>query len=715
MTDRDNYMLKAMRNPWIWLPASIVLLVLATAFFLVLLNNRGIGLLLLLLLGTAGTLIGTHIIRSKRKLKDIIAKSEYLERYSESIVDLNESEERYHMLFDHAAFPISLADAKTEKLVAFNNITHEIHGYSYDEFKDLTFADLEIVNSPAERQERIKKMLEQGSVIFETRHRTKDGGIIDLLVSSVVVQVGGKTLIQNIGANITNLKRTQNALSKSEERFRRLVEYIPDSLFLHDMDGKILDANHSACESLGYTREELIGLYIQDIDEEFILDKHLKSFKEMDPGVPITFEGLQKRKDGTTIPAEIRLLIFESDERQLILALVRNIAARKRAEEDRKKLETQLAYAQKMQAIGTLAGGIAHNFNNLLMGIQGNISLMSIDKGPDDPDFARLNNIQKLIDSGAKLTGQLLGYAREGKYETRPVSLNRLVKETASTFGAARKEISIHYDLDDSIYLVNADQGQIEQALLNLYVNAAEAMPGGGELFLKTANASHRVMKGRPYTPAPGKYVQITISDTGTGIDKEIIERVFDPFFTTKGFAQGTGLGLASVYGIIKSHGGYIEVESERGEGTRFIIHLPATKEVIKKEKERSDEILTGKETILLVDDEELVIEAGQHMLENMGYNVLLAKNGRDALEQFMGKKDKIDLVLLDMVMPDMGGGETYNRMKKINPNVKVLLSSGYGLDGEAKEILERGCNGFIQKPFKMKDLSEKVREVLTA
>ena len=669
--------------------------------------------LVLLVIGGLCVGIGSNLSRPRKKQAEIQGNEDEPSRIEQLTSALKESEERYRLLFEHPAFPISLLDAETGELVAFNKCAHEIHGYSSEEFEQLTFEDMELDVTAEERARRRKKIIEEGSILFEARHQTKTSGTIDLLVSSVAVDIEGKHCIQNIGVDITELKRTQEDLRKSENRFRQLVDSAPDALFLHDLDGRIIAANQSACESLGYSRDELIGLYIQDIDDKFILGKHLKKFKELEPGIPITFEGLQKRKDGTTFPAEIRLLIVEFDDRHLMLALVRDVTERKYAEEERKKLETQLAYAQRIQAIGTLAGGIAHNFNNLLMGIQGNVSLILFEKKPEDSDYLKLRNIQQLVENGAKLTNQLLGYAREGKYEVKPINLNKLIKETTGPFGATKKAISIHSELAENLMGIKADQGQIEQALLNLYINAADAMPGGGNLFLKTANITHRDMENKPYKPKPGNYVRFDIRDTGTGMDKETLDRIFDPFFTTKGFAQGTGLGLASVYGIIKGHGGYIEVDSEKDRGTSFTIFLPSTDTPIKEENGVTGEIIMGQETILFVDDEELILEAGEQMLQNLGYHVLLARNGKEAVDLFIKNPDPIDMVLLDMIMPDMGGGEAYDRMKEINPGVKVLLSSGYGLDGEAKEILDRGCNGFIQKPFRMKELSLKLREIL--
>jgi len=386
---------------------------------------------------------------------------------------------------------------------------------------------------------------------------------------------------------------------------------------------------------------------------------------------------------------------------------------RKQAEKEKKKLESQLKYTQRMKSLSTLAGGMAHNFNNLLMGIQGNASLVLFETDSAHPSYKRLKNIEKQVQTGSKLTGQLLGYAREGGYEVKSINVNQVVKETSNTFGTTIKDIRVYQDFAKDLWGIKADQGQIEQVLLNLYVNASDAMPGGGDLFLKTMNVTDKDMKNKPYEVEPGNYVFLSVTDTGTGMDKETMERIFEPFFTTKGMSKSTGLGLASVYGIIKAHGGYIDVYSERGHGTTFEIYLPASKKEETKEKEAATEVLDGKKTILLVDDEDVIIDVCKEILKALGYKVLIASGGIKALEIYKKNKDKINIVILDMIMPGVGGGEAYDRMKEINPDIKVLLSSGYSIDGQAADILKRGCNGFIQKPFNMKQLAEKIREIL--
>ncbi|MCJ7617989.1 MAG: response regulator, partial [Desulfobacterales bacterium] len=386
---------------------------------------------------------------------------------------------------------------------------------------------------------------------------------------------------------------------------------------------------------------------------------------------------------------------------------------RKQAEEKTKKIEAQLQMAQKMEAIGTLAGGIAHDFNNLLMGIQGNASLMLMAIDSSHPHYNRLKSIEKQIQSGAKLTSRLLGYARKGKYEVTPISLNKLVKEISYTFGMTRKKIVIHQKLAEDLLTIEADQGQIEQVLLNLFANAADAMPSGGDLILETMNVKDKDIKGDLYDPKAGNYVMLIIKDTGAGMDKSTMKRIFDPFFTTKKIKSGTGLGLASVYGIIKAHGGYIDVKSIKNHGTTFMIYLPESKRNVRKVTKTSDKLINGTGTVLLVDDEEVIREVCKELLKHIGYKVFLANDGEKAIELYRKNQDEIDIVLLDMIMPNMSGGEVYDRIKEINPDIKVLLSSGYSIDGEATAILNRGCNAFIQKPFNINELSGKIRKII--
>jgi two-component system cell cycle sensor histidine kinase/response regulator CckA len=390
-----------------------------------------------------------------------------------------------------------------------------------------------------------------------------------------------------------------------------------------------------------------------------------------------------------------------------------DITTRKQAEIEKMKLESQLQSSQKMEAIGTLAGGIAHDFNNLLMGIQGRTSLMLIDTDLPQLHYEELKGIEDIVKSAAGLTKQLLGFARTGKYEVKPADMNELIHKSSQMFGRTNREIKIHTKYQESIWSVEVDRSQIEQVLLNLYVNAWQAMPGGGELYLQTENVMFDESYSKPYKLSPGKYVKISVTDTGVGMDEATQERIFEPFFTTKKMGRGIGLGLASTYGIIKNHDGIINVFSQKGEGTTFEIYLPASEKEVVEEKKLPEAVLKGTETVLFVDDEDMIVGIGKKTLKRMGYDVITAKNGKEAIELYKENKARVDIVVLDMIMPEMGGGETYDKLKEINPSVRVLLSSGYSIEGQASEILKRGCDGFIQKPFRMRLLSRKIREVL--
>lgn len=396
-----------------------------------------------------------------------------------------------------------------------------------------------------------------------------------------------------------------------------------------------------------------------------------------------------------------------------VLGTYEDITEGKRSEEERKRLERIVQRTQRLDAIGTLAGGIAHNFNNLLMTILGNVSLMLLDLDSIHPHYELLKEIRNQVNNGSWLAKQLLGYARKGRYYVQTMDLNSMVRRVSQTIAVTRKQVVVHTDMEDDLLAIEADQSQIDQVLMNLCINAADAMPAGGDLVLKTENVTETEMTGTAYDAKPGNYVKLTVSDTGKGMDKETMERIFEPFFTTKEMGRGTGLGLASVYGIVKGHGGYIDVESEVGRGTTFTVYLPATEEKTEAAVEPSWEITSGSGTILLVDDEERVLLVGRRLLERLGYKVIEARSGQEAIDTYRDKKAEIGLVILDIIMPRMGGGEVYDWMKEINPAVRVLLSSGYDIDKEAKEILARGCDDFIQKPFDLQDLSQKIREVL--
>jgi PAS domain S-box-containing protein len=516
-------------------------------------------------------------------------------------------------------------------------------------------------------------------------------------------------LSQAFNYMLTNLKDAEE-----QSRYKELLENVDDAVYILDQNGSVLEANEAAYLQLGYLPEQFFKLNLSDIlpprETRSILSQLGRDDSDETPK-KITIETTHTKIDGELIPVEIQSRAISYRGRNVILNVARDITARIEAEKEKKHLESQLIHSQKMEAVGTLAGGIAHDFNNLLMGIQGYVSLMRLQTKPGDPNEDYIKGIENAVMNAANLTNQLLGFARKGKYTLRQTSLNRIVENSTKMFTRTKKEILTHLKLQKDIWNVKVDQGQIEQVLINLYLNAWHAMPTGGDLFIQTENVFLSEDYCKPFDVPGGNYVKVSVTDTGTGISSKVIERIFEPFFTTKEVGKGTGLGLASAYGIIKNHSGIIRVYSEDGNGTTFNIYLPASDDKAAIDVKVNRKLMKGQEKILLVDDEAATIQVEELMLKELGYKVLVALSGHEAVKLY--KDNRVDLVALDMIMPEMNGKDTYEALKKINPAVKVLLVSGYSLNKQIEELMDQGCNGFIQKPFDIVQLSQKIREVL--
>lgn len=544
-----------------------------------------------------------------------------------------------------------------------------------------------------------------------------------------------KNLYKNLDMQVHSLTKTKEALQENAEklhmanqRMSEIIEFLPDATFVVDGNKKIIAWNKASEEITGIAKADIIGTdeyarAFYGIRRPILADFVMSGHGLADDELKKYYLSVQKKgsilygisrtthlsnKDIEFLSGVACPLFDRSGDITGAIESIRDIT-------EVKRLEMQVMQSKKLDTIGTLAGGVAHDFNNLLMGILGYINLMLHDKGLSKTQYNMLKKIEHQALSGAELSKRLLGFARGGRYEVSPTYLNNIIEKTVDTFSRTRKDIVIYEDYEKEPWTSEVDRIQMEQVVLNMLINAGEAMPDGGTLYIESKNVELSDKIALQYDLQPGRYVKFSIRDTGKGMDNKTLERVFDPFYTTKEMGKGAGLGLASAYGIIKAHGGSIHVESEIGRGSRFTVFLPASDKAAEIKVSIEKKIEKGNELILLVDDEEIVLDVASAMLEALGYKVITAKSGSEAIDLYRKKGSHIDLVIMDMIMPRMGGGELFDALKDINPDVRILLSSGYSIDGKAREIMNKGCNGFIQKPFKLDDLSQKIREILNS
>ncbi len=419
------------------------------------------------------------------------------------------------------------------------------------------------------------------------------------------------------------------------------------------------------------------------------------------------------KKDGSRIDCRVRASKLDpKDISKGIIVVITDIS-------ELKLLQIQLQQAQKMEAIGVLAGGISHDFNNILMGIQGHLSLMQIDITDVEKVKSHTKHIRRLVKTAAELTSRLLGFARGGKYQISILDLNDLVRLVLNLFRPTRKDITIDEIFDEGLNAIDGDQSQLEQVFLNLLVNASQAMPDTGKIIVTTNNMFIGEDHKYPFEVKPGRYIKVSVEDTGVGMDSETQKKIFDPFFSTKeaGDQKGRGLGLSTVFGIVKNHGGFILVKSEKGKGACFDVCLPASNDIRIPRSEEGpkpfDQIQKGSETVLLVDDEEEIINVGKNFLEKLGYKPLIARNGLEAVEIFKIYQDEISLVVLDLIMPIMSGKEAFSEIKTIKEDAKILVSTGYAVDDKVEGFLNQGCHGFLQKPFSLNEFARALRRIL--
>jgi two-component system, cell cycle sensor histidine kinase and response regulator CckA len=622
---------------------------------------------------------------------------------------LQETEELYSKLI--AAIPDVVVRTDVNGRVLFiNDITLQISGYKQSEILGKNLLDFIAPEDQKSAIENTILMFDRKLGPKEYTLVMKDGNTIPFEVNSDVLRRNDGTPYGTVSIcrDIRNRLEAEEALRESEKQYRLLVENAHDAIFIAQ-DGKIKFPNPRALEILGFSNEQLSEIpfadFIHTEDRQRVVDLHRRRLSG-EEHLPTNYSFRIVASNGKEYSVQLNAVNIAWEGRPATLNFVRDIT-------DQLNLETSLRQAQKMEAVGTLAGGIAHDFNNLLMGIQGRISLMLFGMESGSPYIEHLNRIEDCVKSATDLTRQLLGFARGGKYEIKPTRMNDILDQSIDMFGRTRKEIQIHKDYEPQLWTTEVDQGQMHQVLLNLFVNAWQAMPGGGNLHLRTENyVTHENMSWPPEL-RPGNYVKISVTDTGIGMDETTKARIFEPFFTTKEMGRGTGLGLASSYGIIRNHGGWICADSDIGQGSTFSFYLPASEIPVTIQNPAPATLLKGTESIMLVDDEAFILDIGKQFLGVLGYTVVTALSGQEALEIYGREFEKIDLVILDMIMPAMDGGETIQRIKSINSKARIILSSGYSIDGKAAEIMKRGCTGFIQKPYGLTELSETIRKAL--
>lgn len=544
--------------------------------------------------------------------------------------------------------------------------------------------------------------------IFESIHLRKDGHIFPVEISSCLITHEGEDILAAFVRDISERKEAEKKLQSSEALYRSLFEYVPDGILLSDNKNHYLDANPAMCSMLGYSREELIKLVTGDI----VAPHEIKNIEPLTKQLMETSELFAqceyRRKDGSTFFAEFRSTLLPDGN---YLSLVRDIS-------ERRNLEEQLQQIQKMESIGRLAGGIAHDFNNLLMPIIGYTELLMLKLPKDDPSNTSLDKIHQTALRAASLTRQILAFSRKQVLEMDVLDLNDVIRNFKSMIQRMIGEhIVIRTCFDSQPCFIKADKGQIEQVLLNLIINARDAMPEGGEITIETAliHLDQKYIEKHIESLTTGQHIMLAVTDTGHGMSPDVKKNIFEPFFTTKPQGQGTGLGLSTSFGIIKQHKGGIWVYSEPDKGTCFKIYLPVAGEKTKPDNKKHEKMIPsqGAETIMVVEDEEITRKFICETLEAYRYRVIEASNPIDALQKFTAAPAKIQLVLTDVIMPELNGRELYDQMHALHPEMKVLFMSGYTDNVIVHQgILDQGVN-FIQKPFSIQSFINKIRYVL--
>lgn len=668
--------------------------------------NLLFGLVLAIAVVTVLSLISQHMIH----LRELRAQAE--RRRAEE--QLLESETTLQSIFKAA--PIGIGLVCNRALIQLNDRMCEMVHYSMEELKGNS---IRILYPDQDEFQRVCKVTyeqigQSGTSTLETQWQRKDGSSIEILLSSTPLdpddQSAGITLT---ALDITERKHNEIALIESQERFRNLAEMLPETIFETDASGRLTFVNQKAVSHFGYSRKDLVrGLNCFDMIAPEDRPRAIENARKVVSGEKIGLNEYKAlRKDGSTFPVILCSSAKYSEGKPAgFRGIVIDIT-------DTKQLEAQLLQAHKMEAVGTLAGGIAHDFNNLLQAIQGYAELLLMRNPEEAPANRELREIERAAKRGGELTRQLLTFSRKVESNLQPVDLNRAVEDVILLLERTiPRMISIKMHLAPDLDFINADAPQIEQLLMNIAINARDAMPDGGALTIETKNiAVDSEYCRRCSEMTPGEYVLLTISDTGHGMDESILEHIFDPFFTTKEVGKGTGLGLAIVYGIVKSHNGHILCASKPEEGATFEFYFPvAARPALSADAvEAEEESNAGRGAVLLVDDDEAIRFFGEQILEMAGYSAICVDNGERALEVYQEQMDEIDLIILDLIMPGLGGVQCMQQLLEINPRARILIATGHVEEGGARGLIEKGARAFIGKPYKIPQMISEIRRAM--
>lgn len=636
---------------------------------------------------------------------------------------LSLSEERFRRLFDRIPAACFTFD-RNGIIRHWNMHSRSLYGYSPKEAVGKPIFAL--ITRPEDRErteDMIARVFTGDSFPNLEREDRCAGGGTRWLLSNVFPYRGPSEKVElgiSVNVDISGQVEARVALAESESRFRTVIEEINAIVVEIDREGRTRLFNRAAERLTGYNTEEVLGEeYFSLLLPERERDRVIATFREILGGKEVAdYVNAVRTRDGSErlVSWTSKAVCDERGEPRGIVAIGADVTERRKLEEEKERLRHNLAQAQKMEAIGSLAGGIAHDYNNILGAIIGHTSRLQTRMDPGDPCRKTVGKIQEYAERAATLTTELIGFARGGKYHVESLSLNDVVNDVVAIISRSfDKSIEIRTDLDPALQSVEGDRGQLRHSLLNLCLNARDAMKAGGTLSLNTRNAFLSAAEARRYhVGRPGACVVLSVTDTGEGMTEEVKQRLFEPFFTTKREEGQTGMGLPMVYGIVKNHNGGIHVESSPGRGACFTVRFPASKRSRRiRPPVPQESAAAGTGTILLVDDEPSIRDMGKELLTALGYDVLLAEDGEAACRIFAEHREKIALVLLDIVMPKMGGKEAFASLRTMAPRIPVLLSSGYTVEGVAQEILDEGADGFIQKPYRMSDLARIIHSIL--